>query len=230
MKRNSLLAVAIFIILVGPVGYTFGNAMSLPHAANLKVTGAAFSEEVLNTENSTGGLHSLNSYNSTLSSLAYHEFTVAGSNATFGFSLHYLNERMSYFGYSTYSPFVILITKTQQSIGFPYYGTLMLEIDNINLTTVFQVNGTQTHDPGEILIGVSQSYNNSVAGYFFLYSPSIPFTTLNASFAQSNHMELASNYSITYRIQVTPVVEFGPYHYAGKTQWVSHTFEYPQQG
>lgn len=230
MNRNSLLAILVFVILIGPVGYTLGNALTVPGAINLKVSSEAFSREILNTGNASGGYLSLNGYNSSLSALAYQNFSVGASKASFGFSLHYNNRTMSFFPNGNMAPFVILVTETSQSMGFPYYGKFALEIDTVELTAVLNVNGTGISDTGDIQGGITHYYNTSVAGYFFSYAPKIPFTTINRTIAYSNQMEYASSYTLDYSIQVTPVVEFGPYHFAGSATWVSHTFQYPLNG
>lgn len=206
---------------MGPVGYTLANVVTEPHPPNIKITSDRYAKEMINTTNSQD--NSLLHLSSSLDTLFFHNFSVDGSRATFWFSLHYYS--LSFHG--NFASFAILISKANQSIGFPYYGAFMLEVASTNVTTEINVNGTEIYNPGYVYPGEYQSLNSSLAVSYLGYAPNVAFTTTNQTIANSNGIKYASNYSLTYRLEVTPVVEFGPYYVTGQTQWISHTIQYP---
>ena len=116
------------------------------------------------------------------------------------------------------------MTKVNQTVGFPPFGTFMLSVGALNVTVSF--NGS-TYVPNTVWQLVS-SENSSVAFYSIVYNFPVNFTVINGFNASGiNNMHYLKSYNLTYSLEVTPVVEFGPYYESGTTQWISHTFEYP---
>ncbi len=208
-----MVAIALFIVLIGPVGYTLTSSLTEPHLPNITPTGNSFTRELLNTSGD-------------IPTLFFHNFSVDGSTADFGLSMSFGNG--GFYSYGNIVTFQLFVTKVSQSIGFPYRGAFMLQIDNQNITTNITVNGTALYNPGDTYFGgTDYSSNSSLAAYYLSYTPNIPFTTVNRTFAQENGIDYASSYNFTLRLEVTPVLEFGPYHFTGSSQWISHSFQYP---
>ncbi|OWP56256.1 MAG: hypothetical protein B2I17_06630 [Thermoplasmatales archaeon B_DKE] len=231
IKRKSVVAILMSAILVSLGGYTLASSVSEPHLPSPVLTSPGFARAITIAEinDSLSGL----GYGSP-STLFFHNFTLDGSSASYGFSF-------SMYGYDQYfygsaDAFMILVTKVNQSIGFPYLGTFLLRVYTSNVTIL--INETKIYPntnngvsvPNYLTESPSQlAYNDSINRYYFEFLPLTPFT-INKTVLKSMPgipWVYGNSYNVTYSLEVAPVIEFGPYYVIGPTQWISHTVQIP---
>jgi hypothetical protein len=112
-------------------------------------------------------------------------------------------------------------------MGFPYFGSILLKVINSNISIVMNINGTEVYNPGCTESGTVIAVNSSVIEYHIGYTPSYPFTIINKTFAIENGIHFVSSYSLTYTLELVPILEIGPYYVLGNKILISHTFKYP---
>lgn len=221
-RKHAIISVIIAAILV--LTYTYYSNRTEPHPMSPStITSRAYAAEIAN---GTGG---------DPSSLFFHTFNLSGSNATFGFSWSISSETYEYFGPDNHGAngMGFYFTKINQSMGFPYFGTFILQpvTSNVSITfnntTYFSIEGQPNY-----LAFPPYPVNSSVSGYYYLYFPPISFTTeMNNPMSNSSYgnyyIPYVSSYNVTYRIEINPIVEFGPYYIIGSPVWISHTYTYP---
>lgn len=222
LRKKRTIAIIIMVLIVTSGGYTIVSNSTEPHLPSLSVTGISFSEKIINKTHSpfssryTGG---------SVSTLFFHNFTLYGDSATYGFSLNSFD--FTTFSYGNLHPFSVLITKTNQSSKLPYFGSFFLKVINSNITTLVDVNGSEIYNSGVTESGTMVPLNTSVIEYHLSYTPKVPFTIINKTFATENGIKYATNYSLTYSLELVPIFEAGPYYAIGHKIWISHTFKYP---
>ena len=220
IERKAIVTIVIVLAMISVFAYTWNSSSSEPHPPNPVITSSAYSHEIAKMNNGSS------------STQFFHTFSLAGSNATFGFSLYSTNPTV--YVVKTWGGVngqVISMTKVHQTMGFPYIGTFMLQIASINVTIKF--NGSsyystvKTQGPYYMLPDAGSS-NASVVEFYYGYGSPINFT-VNSSFNDPTVLDIIhiKSYNVAYSLEVTPIVEIGPYYITGKTQWISHTFEYP---
>ncbi len=222
INNKKIAAFAIIVLLSSLGGYTLVSNTSEPHPPNPSTTNASFSKAIINTTQSPiSAQYSTGSE----SMLFFHTFTLMGSTATFGFSLNSYDLTTFFIGVG--HPFSVSITKTNQSMGFPIFGSFLIKIISSNITTLINENGTETPNSGYTDPGITTAQNSSVVEFHESFTPVYPFTIINSTFAKQNGLKYVKNYSLTYSLEVVPIVEFGPYYLQGSAQWISHSFTYP---
>ncbi|QRF75402.1 hypothetical protein Thermo_00901 [Thermoplasmatales archaeon] len=235
IKRKRIFALLVSLILVSMGGYTLASYVTEPRLPNPAVTSEAFAREItitgINVEKGAPVNFSFPSYSS-LSTLFFHNFTLDGSSATYGFSLAlYLDYQ--YFEPGLIAAFFFLVTKVSQSMGFPYLGTFLLQVHTANMSIL--INGTRIYqdvhiagNPNYLKETPSElAYNDTINLYGYPFTPQIPFA-INKSFDhEMAGMIYGSSYNVTYSLEVAPVIEYGPYYVIGPTQWISRTVQIP---
>lgn len=226
ISRKAIFAIILAALLLSLGGYTLVSYSGEPHPLSPVTTGRAFAVDVANVSVSYFYMTPTEYgtyYTSSPSTLFFHNFSLDGSNASFGFSLSLSFPVMFSFGGAT--TMTMYMTKVAQSIAFPHFGTLMLQVFALNATIEF--NGTTDYNIGYYFYPGSLTMNGSVAEYTIGYVANIPFGTNETFVKDTNHGILVNSYNVTYSVEVAPVLEFGPYYLTGPTQWLSHTFQVP---
>lgn len=222
-------AIVVVAILISVGLYTLSSAKSEPHPISPSaITSKAYTTIIAN---GTGG---------DPASLFFYNFHIDRSNATFGFSWFIASATYEYFGANNYggNPMEFSFTKVNQTLGFPYFGTFLLQPITCNVsirfnnTTYYSIQGQPNY-----LAFPPNPVNKTVSDYYFTYYSPVSFTTelnnpySNLSYASTNYyIPYISSYNLTYNIEIKPIIECGPYYVVGNLVWISHTFEYPYTG
>lgn len=209
ISRKGVVAVVVFFVLVGPMGYTLASYVSEPHPVAISLTSESYARTVAISANGS------------ISTLFFHTFAVGGSTATYGFSLHGVIG-----DYYSGNQVVLqaFVTLANRSLAFPY-NSFFIEVSKVNLS--IQINGTSYGTALPISLGNGQNGTVRFIGMVYGTNRSIEINNHYLTRAGVGNVEYSGTCNITYGFEVTPVVEFGPYYAAGTTQWISHTFEYP---
>lgn len=141
-------------------------------------------------------------------SLLQHNFSLAGNNANYSFIL---NGARNIWNQGEEFVFEVVLTKTYQSLSWPY-GYFLLKIDSA-IITVNNVSMT-----GSQVSNSPFTYNRTSQMYGFSYDDTIQLIV-----GENN----VTSYSFTYSVEVTPVVEAGPYYVTGHSEWISKSFVGP---
>lgn len=226
INRRKIRAIIVVTIVVSLFGYTLVMYISEPHAA---------SPTVITNKSYLSELTKGNYANGDMGSIFYHTFSLAGNNATYGFSCIIRGNPTLYYKVGPVwggETMEILVTEINRSSVFPYFGTFLIEpmssysVLNVN-GTYYSLNGTgqnsHIHNPFSVTMS-----NNSISGIHNWWFSPVTFTT-NLNFSNPN-IPYVKSYNVTYNLEVRPVVEYGPYYVIGNPVWISRTFEYPYQG
>ena len=211
--KRTLVLVSVLAVLIAFALVCYSSATE-PHPPSPSISGTGLANKIALMDNGSAD------------TLFYHSFSLSGSKATYAFSLQSTNPNTfigsSWGGNNGYD---IYMEKVNMTLAFPYVGVVLLQIDETNVTVEF--NGS-TYYSEETAIGSAVLANASaVTSYFGFFSP-INFT-VESGFNNSSVHNLVhlNSYNLSYAIEVTPIIEFGPFYNVGKAVWVSHTFTYP---
>jgi len=202
---------------------------------NPNLTTVNFAKEVISaSSNSLPNLSTSPGYIDS-SSLFFHNFSLDGNSATYGFFFQ-MEKLVTTFYYGVEITTATLMTKVNQSTGFPYFGNFLLKVYTSNITISengAEINNTYQNGAGSLYpnyLGYSVkelTYNDSINQYFFGFSPHVN-VTINKTMLQTYpaiHWIYGNSYNVTYSLEVAPVIEYGPYYITGPVQWISHTFQ-----
>ncbi|OWP56346.1 MAG: hypothetical protein B2I17_06430 [Thermoplasmatales archaeon B_DKE] len=232
VSKKQIIAIVIAISLFSLGGYTLASAVTEPHLPNPNLTSVNFAKEVIANQPIPGRL----GYSLPFT-LFFHNFSLDGNSARYGFSLSMDTFATTLFAF-TQIDMATLMTKVNQSIGFPYFGTFLLEVYTSNIT--INVNGTVLNNYYQSIAINSQwqnyltysvkelTYNDSINWYFFGFYTGNVSATINKTMLQTYpaiHWIYGNSYNVTYSLEVAPVIEYGPYSITGPVQWISHTFQ-----
>ena len=222
MNKRKIISVIVIAIALISFLYTWNSSANEPHPPNLSITSYSYSTKIAEMDNGS------------TTTLFYHTFSIGNSNATYGFSFNSRN--LFFYVVQTWGGQIgeqISMTKVNQSMGFPYFGTFILQVDTGKTTISFNNRSYESaiKTPPCFTCWPPIS-NGSVAKFGWEFASPVN-VTLNSGVNGNtlhppiNNLSHIRSYNLTYSIEVTPIVEFGPYYITGKTQWISHTFEYP---
>lgn len=223
IKRQSKIAViSLVVIIMMVLPYTLYSYSTEPHPQSpTVVTSKGYAREIANGTMSDS------------SSLFYHTFSLAGYNATYGFSWAGQQSPYLYYNGSVMDtqPMQFTITEIQQSRGFPYFGDFLIDVTaayvalNVSGKTYYSLNSTGTIFTSHNLL--TNVGNSTTSGYTYFYNSPVGFIVAppyNDTTIQLRHV---ASYDLTYNLLVWPIIEFGPYYILGKGVWISHTFKFP---
>ncbi len=153
------------VLLVSLAGYTLAMQLSEPHPSSpTVVTSRAYALDIANRIDSIPA------------SLSYHTFTLSGAEATYGFSLAIYGNPGLYYNNSLENVqyMIFTITEVNNTQGFPYFGTFLLEpitafvTLNVDGHTYYSENSSGT--TGYLRFPYSGiTGNSSVSGYQYFY-------------------------------------------------------------
>lgn len=197
MRKSKLVAIVVTVVIVTSfLAYTGLSNATEPRLYGLKVTPQSYAVNIEDSAQSNP-------------SLMFHNFSLAGNKATFGFIFNGARETWQQ---GSIRSFFVILTETAQSLSWPY-SVFLLKVDNVKL----EVNNV-SQGP------VWQSQ----------FSPWLPnATALPYSFSYVDVTQLlvgvnnVTSYNFTYSVEVTPIAEAGPYYVIGQSVWVTKSFVGP---
>lgn len=197
MRKSKLVAIVVTVVIVTSfLAYTGLSNVTEPRLYGLKVTPQSYAVNIEDSAQSNP-------------SLMFHNFSLAGNNATFGFIYVGAYETWQQ---DTERVFEIVLTETAQSLSWPY-STFLLKIDNAKL----EVNNVSQ---GPVRQNQFSPYLHNATEFQFFFSY---YDSTQLLVGVNN----VTSYNFTYSVEVTPIVEAGPYYVIGQSVWVTKSFVGP---
>ena len=211
--REWIKAIIIILLLAfGSFGiYTLNSNSHEPHPQVINITNITYTQSIAEKHNASA-------------TLFYHTFSLSGSNATYGFSLNNTDP----YSFDVVNGLLIYITKVAQSMNSPYHATFLLQFNSGNASVEF--NNRTYPSVNTNSGGGNPTKSLNVFEYGIDYRSPIQFCSIPNPYCSNASGYHITSYNLTYYLEVTPIVEFGPSYTIGKPVLISHTFTYPFTG
>ena len=176
-------------------------------------------------------------------------FTLIGGKATFG--IQFVGAYSSFgsiglFGHQSYLQWINIMKINQSTFlnrgNFSLIPDLVKETVSEGNVTIGGLYGSGSiFDPYKPFLTITDKTNQSVQTSFFgltemklntVYSLPLPYGSYNTTgnSTMSENIIIVSGFNYTYSIEVTPLLEFGPYYEEGSPVWITQTFHFPYNG
>ena len=197
MRKSKLVPIVVTVVIVTSfLAYTGLSNATEPRLYGLKVTPQSYAVNIEDSAQSNP-------------SLMFHNFSLAGNNATFGFIFNGA-------GYTWQQGLImepsVILTETAQSLSWPY-SMFLLKIDTVNL----EVNNISQ---GPVWQNENSPYLSNATALSYSFSVVVATQLLVG-------VNNVTSYNFTYSVEVTPIVEAGPYYVIGQSVWVTKSFVGP---